>query len=61
MIKKALVWAYGDTVRYVAFLFAVAALVAFLQVLIVYPVQVVLTALVGFAVYALFCLATEWR
>jgi hypothetical protein len=61
MMKKALLWAYGDSVRYIAFMLGVAAFVTFLQVLIVFPWQTITTILIGFAAYTLFTLASEWR
>lgn len=63
-MKKALRFLYGDwgeVARYLAFLVAVTAFIAFLQVLIVYPVQTLATILIGFFVVVVFTLFSEWR
>ena len=60
-IAKVFKWAYGDSIRYIAFLLAMATFVGFLQVLIVYPVQTIATILIGFVGIVLFTLFTEWK
>ncbi len=61
LVLKAFKWAYGDSIRYITFLFAMSLFIGFLQVLIVYPVQVVATILIGFVTIVLFTLFTEWK
>lgn len=60
-LKKALMWAYGDSLRYIVFMALVAFAIALLQVFIVYPIQVLTTLVVGFIVVVLFMLVTEWK
>ena len=57
---KALKWAYGDSLQFIAFALGLAAFVEFLQALIVYPVQVLATLIIGTDAVILFTLVTEW-
>jgi len=58
-IINAFKWAYGDSLKYIAFLLGVAAFVAALQLFIVYPVQVLATLIIGFVVWVLFAFFSE--
>lgn len=60
-MKKALKWAYGDSVKYIGFMAAVFAFVAFLQVLIVYPIQTLATIVIGFFIVVAFMFFSEYK
>lgn len=52
-------WYIDGAWRFLGFLFTVTAAVAFLQVLIVFPVQVMATIIIGFVIYASFLFFSE--
>lgn len=60
-MKKALRWAYGDAWKYIGMMAAVFVFVAFLQVLIVYPIQTLATLLIGFFIVVAFTFFSEYR
>lgn len=53
-ITSALKWAYGDSLRYIAFMLSIAIFVVFLMTLIAYPVQTIAFLVIGTAVVVLF-------
>lgn len=61
MLTKILKWAYGDTLKYVAFLTALAAFIGLLMTFIAYPIETITFLVIGFATLVLFTLFSEWR
>lgn len=61
MILKALKWAYGDSLRYIAFMVSAYLVVGFAFIFIVYPWQTIATLVGGFVLWTLFLLFSEWR
>lgn len=53
-IWKALKWAYGDSLRYIGFMLAVAAVASFAIVFLSYPLQTVFSLIAIFVVVTLF-------
>jgi hypothetical protein len=60
-IKKALVWAYGDSFKYIGFMLCAFLAVAFLQFLIVYPIETITAIVLGFIFWTLFVFWSEFK
>jgi uncharacterized PurR-regulated membrane protein YhhQ (DUF165 family) len=58
-IIKAFKWAYGDSLKYIGFMLAFAAIVALLQLFIVYPIQVLTFGLLTTVAIILFTFFSE--
>lgn len=53
-IIKAFKWAYGDSLRYIAFFLAIAIFVLFLMTLLAYPVETLTAIVIGVPAILLF-------
>lgn len=61
MIKKALHWAYGDSLKYIGFMLAMATFIGVLMTIIAYPVQTITFLVIGGAAYTMFTFFSEWN
>ena len=59
MILKAIKWAYGDSLKYIGFIFALGAIVILGMTFIAFPLQTILTVVGLFVVYVLFTFFEE--
>lgn len=59
MITKLVTWYFKDFGKYLGFLIVVGLFIAFLQAFLVYPIQVILTIVIGTFAYGVFCFFTE--
>lgn len=60
-IIKVFKFLYGDTLRYVAFIFAFVAFMIALMTFIAYPIQTLATIIIGGAFYTLFSFFHEYK